>query len=205
MKEYNLASERGFLTIDFLFAIMATLGCMMLLLRVTMALVSVQISQYIVYAAARAHSAADISEADQKDAGEEKYASLLKDAGLMVGFLIPGQTIQKDGVIGEFNSIYSPPSGEDGTAELGIPFVGARSEIKLPRLGISVPIFGKTADSDLEFKTYVNAMLFREPSQTECREFYKVQRYDAILKLDNRFSKASSYIKDYVPMEDSGC
>ncbi len=205
MKKISRRSESGFLTVDFMMAMIVTIGCMMLLLRITVSLISVQMAQYIVYAAARAHSAADLTEQDQIAAGELKYKKLLSNAGIMAGFLKPGATIQSNGVIGNFNSIYNPPSGDDGTDENGTPFVGARSEIKLPRLGFSIPFLGRTADADEEFKAYVNAMIFREPSNDECRRFFQPARYQTILNLDSRFTKAANFATDYVPLEDSGC
>ena len=198
-------SQQGFLTVDFLFAIIACIGCLMFLLRISISLVSAQVAQYIVYSSARAHSAGDISKQDQIDAGELKYKTLLKEAGLVAGLLTPGESIQKSGVIGNFNSIYSPP--EDGSAESGTPFIGARSEIKLPRLGMTVPFLGKTSDGEEEFKANVSAMIFREPSSEECQTFYKKEnRYEEILKRDSaRFGQAGSFSSAYVPMEDSGC
>lgn len=198
-------SQRGFLTVDFLFAIIASIGCLMFLMRISISLVSAQVAQYVVYSSARAHSAGDITKQDQIAAGELKYANLLKEAGLMAGFFTPGQNIQKSGVIGNFNTIYGPP--EDGSAESGIPFIGARSEIKLPRLGMNVPFLGKTSDGEEEFKAHVSAMIFREPSSEECQNFNKKEnRYEEILKRDGaRFGQAGSFSSAYVPMEDSGC
>lgn len=198
-------TQQGFLTVDFLFAIIACIGCLMFLLRISISLVSAQVAQYIVYSSARAHSAGDISKQDQIDAGELKYKNLLKEAGLVAGLLTPGENIQKSGVIGNFNNVYGPP--EDGSAESGIPFIGARSEIKLPRLGMTVPFLGKTSDGEEEFKANVSAMIFREPSSEECQTFYKKEnRYEEILKRDSaRFSQAGSFSSAYVPMEDSGC
>ncbi len=206
MKEKEHFNQKGFLTVDFLFAVIVCIGCLMFLLRVSISLVSTQVAQYIVYAAARAHSAGDISKQDQVDAGELKYQDLLKEAGLVAGLLKPGENIQKSGVIGNFNAIYSP-SSDDGSSESGTPFIGARSEIKLSRLGMSIPFLGKTSDGEEEFKAYVNAMLFREPSSEECQKFFKKEhRYDIILKRDGaRFSQASGFSSAYVPMEDSGC
>ncbi len=200
-----MKSEGGFLTIDFMVAIIVTLGCMMFLMRISLSLVSVEIAQYIVYASARAHSAADITKEDQKDAGEAKYQELISQSGLIGGFFRVGETLQKSGVIGEYTETYKADSARNGNDVSGTPFVGARSEIKLPRLGMKIPMLGKTNPEDNEFKSYVNAMIFREPSQSECLNFYKMQRYEAILNLDSRYSKASSFSKDYVPMEDSGC
>lgn len=205
MKLTGLRTQGGFLTVDFMLAVIVTIGCMMLLLRVTVSLISVQMGQYIVYAAARAHSAGDVTEQDQKDAGEKKYKQLLGTKGIMAGFLRAGQTIQKNGVIGNFNDTYNPPADYTGSAESGTPFVGARAEIKLSRLGFSIPFLGRTGDQDEEFKSYVNAMIFREPSNQECRQFFQSQRYQTILSLDPRFGTASSGATDYVPMEDSGC
>lgn len=198
-------SQRGFLTVDFMMAMIVTLGCMMLLLRVTVSLISVQMAQYIIYATARAHSAGDLTEQDQVSAGVLKYKNLLSNAGIMAGFLKPGVTIDKTPVIDNFNNLYQPRPEYDGNAESGTPFVGARTEIKLSRLGFSVPFLGRTADADEEFKAYVNAMLFREPSNEECRRFFQPTRYQTILNLDPRFGRASGSATDYVPMEDSGC
>ncbi len=183
-----------------------TIGCMMLLLRISVSLISVQMAQYIAFAAARAHSAADVTPQDQVSAGEAKYKKLLNDAGIMAGFLKAGDTIQNNGVIGIFNSVYHPAPGDEGSDENGTPFVGVRSEIKLPRFGFSIPFLGRTADTDEDFKAYVNAMQFREPSNEECRRFFQTDRYQFILRLESRFGAgAGGYSTDYVPMEDSGC
>jgi len=206
LKRNKKLNQHGFLTVDFLFAIIVCVSCLMFLLRVSISLVSAQVAQYIVYAAARAHSAGDVSKQDQIDAGELKYKNLLADAGLIGGLLIPGDSIQKSGVIGNFNNIYNPPP-EDGSLESGTPFIGARSEIKLPRLGMKIPFLGKTSDDEEEFKAKVTAMIFREPSSEDCQNFYKKEnRYEGILKRDGgRFNNASSFSAAYVPMEDSGC
>ncbi len=198
--------QKGFITVDFMLAMIVTLGCMMLLLRVAVSLVSVQIAQYIAFAAARAQSAGDLTQEVQIANGEEKYKKLLKVEGLVAGFLKPGLTIQRSGVIGQFDQIYSPPPESDGTSEKGLPFVGARVEIKLLRLKFNIPFLGRTADDDQDFKTHVNAMIFREPSNEDCRNFFRNSRYSAILELDSaRFGRASGYASQYVPMEDSGC
>lgn len=206
IKKLNQINQKGFLTVDFLFAIIACIGCLMFLLRVSISLVSAQVAQYIVYASARAHSAGDVTKQEQINAGELKYKNLLKDAGLVAGLLTPGESIQKSGVIGNFNNIYNPPA-EDGSAESGTPFIGARSEIKLPRLGMRIPFLGKTSDEEEEFKAKVAAMIFREPSSEECQKFYKKEnRYEQILKRDGgRFGQASAFSTAYVPLEDSGC
>jgi hypothetical protein len=206
LRNKRVFNQHGFLTVDFLFAVIVCIGCLMLLLRVSISLVSAQVAQYVVYSAARAHSAGDVTKQDQIDAGEMKYKNLLKDSGLIVGLLKPGESIQKTGVIGNFNNIYNPPS-QDGSAESGTPFIGARSEIKLPRLGMTIPFMGKTSDGEETFKANVSAMLFREPSSEECQKFFKKEnRYDQILNRNgSRFGQASSFSSAYVPIEDSGC
>jgi hypothetical protein len=205
MRKKSLRSDKGFLTVDFMLAMIVTLGCMMLLLRITVSLVSVQMAQYIVYATARAHSAADVSRQDQIANGEEKYKKLLSNAGIMAGFLSPGSTIDKRVALGDHSDIYNPSPEYVGDRESGTPFVGARTEIKLPRLGFSVPFLGRTSEQDEEFKANVNAMMFREPTNRDCHQFFQMTRYQTILNLDPRFRKAAGYASEYVPQEDSGC
>lgn len=206
MRKTPQGSQKGFLTIDFMMAMVVTIGCMLLLLRVSLSLISVQIAQYLVFAAARAQSAADLTEQDQIQAGEKKYQSLMKNQGLMAGFFNNGTDLQKKGVIGDFGRVYGPNPSTDGGRESGLPFIGARAEVKLLRLGFTVPFLGTTNKDDNEFQAFVGAMQFREPSQDKCRSFFdRTNRYQAIMNLDTRFRKAQQFQTDYVVMEDSGC
>jgi hypothetical protein len=182
---------------------------MTLLLRVSLSLISVQIAQYVAFASARAHSVGDLTPGDQIEAGEAKYKELLKNSGLMGGFFTPGDNLQKANVIGNFNDIYQPAPGGEGSIESGgLPFVGARVQIKLKRLLFTIPFMGRTADADEDFATHVTAMQFREPSNEECRRFFSSSRYELIRGLDHsRFSHGSvtGRSTEYVPLEDSGC
>ena len=205
MKNRNRKSQAGFLTVDFMLAMIVTLGCMLLLMKVSLSLVTVQMAQYVAFAVARAQSASDITADDQKVAGLLKYKNLLKKRDIASGFLLPGQTVSKDAEIRDLSDLFPPAPGSDGNAEAGLPAWGARIEVTLQQLTF-IPFLGKTRDSEDEYKANVNAMLFREPSQQECQAFFGPNRYEKILSLDAaRFGKAGAGLQNYVPMEDSGC
>lgn len=205
--EKLIGNQQGFLTVDFMFSMVATLGCLLLLLRVSIGLMSVQIAQYVVFAAARAHAAGDLTEADQVQAGEKKYAALTRNRKLMAGFFSSSKQIQKNNVIDDFKSEYNPTINNDGTAETGLPFVGARAQLALSLLKFSVPFLGSTEEEGANSPAFVSAMIFREPSQEECRLFFKESnRYEAIIQKSSRYRNAKRQgPSHYTSMEDSGC
>ncbi|MEY4617253.1 MAG: hypothetical protein RJB66_2213 [Pseudomonadota bacterium] len=206
IKRCGIASQGGFLTIDFMLAMVVTIGCMLLLLQVSLSFVTAELAQYVVYAAARAQSAGDVTKADQISAGEKKYKALLNNRDIAAGFLIPENTIKKVVSIGDHQNIYVPASGFDGTSDAGLPSWGARTQITLKRLSF-IPFLGSLSESGSDFDANVSGLMFREPSNQECREFFQVQRYNEILSRDSRFSQANkgNFLQAYVAMEDSGC
>lgn len=208
MTPSKVSSSPGFITVDFMLAMIVTLGCMLLLLRVSLSLVSAQLAQYVVYAAARAQSAADESREVQIQAGQDKYKKLLATRGLAAGFLLRGETIDKDASVGDHSQVYpSASASTDGNQEAGIPSWGARAQITLRSLSF-IPFLGKMTESEDEFKAHVTALIFREPSYKECRSFFEAGRYEELLNRDGRFSQARNGVSindAYVALEDSGC
>lgn len=205
-KKRGLSSQGGFLTIDFMLAMVVTIGCMLLLLQISLSFVTAELAQYVVYAAARAQSAGDVTKADQISAGEKKYKDLLNKKEIAAGFLIPGETIKKAISIGDHQNFYPPRAGYDGTGDAGLPSWGARTQITLKRLSF-IPFLGSLSQSGSDFDANVSGLMFREPSNQECRAFFQVQRYNEILSRDSRFGQANkgNFLQAYVAMEDSGC
>jgi hypothetical protein len=206
MRVRKINSQAGFLTVDFMLAMVVTIGCMLLLLQVSLSLVTAELAQYVVYAAARAQSAGDVTKADQVDAGSKKYKALLNNRDIAAGFLLPNETIDKSVIIGDHKNLYVPASGYDGSGEAGLPAWGAKTQITLKRLSF-IPLLGKISQSGSDFQANVNGLMFREPSNQECRAFFQVHRYEEILNRDGRFQQANKggFLQSYVAMEDSGC
>lgn len=200
--------EGGFLTVDFLLAIVATISCMLFLLRLSLSFVTVELAQYVLYATARAQAAGDVSSDEQKIAGEEKYKKLLKTPEIAAGFLRPGSTISKNVTIGDLSNYYAPSGVNDGTNEMGLPMWGARSELTIKQAEF-VAFLGRAANTNDEYKAGVNGIIFREPSSEECRRFFKeINPFQLLVDRDGsgRFRRAQSAgSPSYVPMEDSGC
>lgn len=72
-------NESGQITIDFLFALILTLGFFVLLFTMTFTLTVVEIAQYITFSAARAMSASNKDPTVQVEVARRKYGSLLAE------------------------------------------------------------------------------------------------------------------------------
>lgn len=208
-----LFNSKGLMTVDFMFGIIITFVIMITLFRVCFSLLVVEVAQYITYSTARAHAASDISVVAQREAGMTKYKSL-KDNKVWKHLFKNSFKISNDddeGILrsgeesgGTFED-YNNSGASDGSELSGIPTIGAVLDIKLSWLNMNIPFLGRTSDADQEFATKTTALLIREPSFKECRDFMKA-RYEKILQLDpSRFAPAMSAKDKYVALEDNGC
>jgi hypothetical protein len=205
-----IRNSAGFLTADFLFAIIIASGLCMVFFCLTFTLSMVEVGQYIAFSVSRAHSAGHKTQDDQIAMAKSKFAALQKNKVLRPlfsngWFEITNLDVRSGGVTGkDFSDRY--PRGP--ASEPFIPQVGVRLNFEAKMLSAQVPMLGKT-DSGNGFKAFLTGMLIREPSSEECFNQIRKERYKAILKLDkdNRFEKiaGSGSEKDYVPMEDNGC
>jgi len=195
--------ESGFITAEFLFAIVIAFGMSAIVFALTFTLSTVEIGQYIVYSAARAQAAANFDKASQSDAAKAKYSALLADKGLSSLFSNGWFTLSKVGDLeikqgngDNFSKDYDTGSRGD--------LQGVRAVFTAKILEMRLPLIGTITPDNGSFSAKLTGILIREPSEQECEQ-YMDQRAQELWNIgDGRFQP---YRKgdDTTPWEDNGC
>lgn len=216
-----LQNSKGFLAADFLFSLVIATGLCIILFSLSYTLFVAEISQYIAFSTARAHSAAHVDVYKQQEMAKNKFNELINKPSIVSiyknGWFKLSQPDIRSGESNSSNPIFTdyPETEADGAKR--VPQVGVRLSLSIKLLELKIPLLGNTYEEEDQFKANVTGLLFREPSMKECQEQLKYNvRYKAILDLDQRFRKlgqATAAEKDfsgselgvYIPMEDNGC
>lgn len=191
-----VANESGLITLDFIFALMVSIGFMMVFFSVAVTLSLVEVGQYVTYATARAYAGANETEGMQQDLARSKYAEVMKLSAIKT-FL--GSDWMKLGApqLGDFTDEYNEPADRDNAI-----FVGARITIDAKLLHLQVPFLGTTADDSGVGQATLNAYLMREVTTSECREQFNRMRYQQLKTMGNYSSAPGATAK---LITDNGC
>jgi hypothetical protein len=207
-----MRNERGIVTTEFIFSLVIAAGLSILLFSVSYTLAIVEVTQYVVFSAARAHLAANKDPNAQKEAAVAKFKQLTTDKsaiatvynGTWFEIAKPDDLDVRGGLSADYGG--KPSFGDDlaGGSDLRSWFLGVSAPFTPKIMNLNLPILGKTTEDgeDSFFKTRVNAMLIREPSQKECQTFFEKRR-NALGQLPS----AEKFYDPgfYVPVEDNGC
>lgn len=201
-------NERGFLTVDFIFAIVMIFGFTALLFVVSITLSMVSVTQYITFAAARNYDGGHIDLASQEKQAKAKYTELISNKTFKPLYAGNWFKVLSEPQIGDHTQIIPGyTEATQGTNE----FWGVSTTFLAKPLDFHIPFFGDSApDSDGSgsgFKTNVGSYLGREPTQEECQKLI-AQRWTAIRALSVANGAAYSQgtpSTGYFPMEDNGC
>jgi hypothetical protein len=203
-----MKNETGFITVDFLFAIVLIMGLSSLMFVLSFTLSVASVTQYITYAAARNYVAAHIDEATQQQRAQLKYQALINNPVFKPLYANGWYKISAQANVGDHTRIIASYS----QAAQGVnDFFGVGTDFVAAVLDFHIPFFGSTApDSDgtgAGVKTYIGSYLGREPTEDECVRFTQA-RWDFIKKLS--VSGGASYSTGtgsavYYPMTDNGC
>ena len=208
-------SEAGFIVADFIFSFVMVIGIGIFIFALTFSLATVEISQYIVWSAARSYASAKTDELSAQAAAGEKFRNLSGQFPLLTGqgeanpwFKLDGFTAQDHKAEANFISKVTNVDdrlNRDGNKELRQPWTGASADIYFKLFGnLNIPLFGKiSTDPKTMFTCRVYAVIIRSPSFQECSGFFKARFKDGIQPLEN-FSGLGVEIPDYM-VEDNGC
>jgi hypothetical protein len=202
------SNQRGFTTVEFLFAFVIAFGLTMLTFALTTTLSIVEMTQYIVYSASRAHSAANYDVDAQQEAARQKYASLVNSATMAPlyqnGWFEVSAANQLDIRSGDGRNFEREYGGNNPRKNLQ----GVRTNLRVKILEMQWPLIGsvKPEDEDAGFITRINAILIREVSHSECLQ-YMEQRKNDMWTFDgqNRFVRFRRTADLPTPWEDNGC
>lgn len=186
-----LKSERGILTLDFIFASIITFAFAAILFSFAMTLSVVEVVQYVSYSVARNYNLGHLNETEQKARAQQKYNELINNPAIEP-FLRNDWFRVEDVIISDFNDEFQP----DVSSEL---FVGARIPFVAPILYKRIPILGTTGSDPNIFKASIQSFLGREPSFSECRQFMN-GRANAVSNLGYNMD-----VNSVVLLMDNGC
>lgn len=202
----RMKSEAGFITMDFLFAIVITFGMSIVLFAMTYTLSVVEVTQYITFSSARAQAAGNKDVQTQIEEAKKRYTKLMNDRRVSsifgTGWFEVSPVAQLDVRSGETNFAQDYPSSATGsTREV---YSGVRTNLHARILEMNLPLLGKLGEDDA-MTLRVNSFLIREPSAQECRDFMR-QKADAVWNIDdNRFAKFRPPSTPSTVWEDNGC
>lgn len=230
VKKFNQLPKNnsGFMTAEFLFAFTMVIGSGILIFALTFALTTVEIAQYIVWSAARAHAVGNKTVLDSVKSGETKYTNLTAAFPLLTGngsdspwFNMPTVQDRSEFFVGDISDMIKRKDSaidKDNASEPGgearHPWIGVESSINLKLLsGITIPFLGKITETPEEFKFPIRGVLFRHPSYDECQNFFKAKFAQGISKMPNEPAWTNSPLNTgdtrtankFSPMEDNGC
>lgn len=207
-----LQNEKGQLVAEFLFAITIGFGLFILFFVMCFTFSTIEVSQYVVYSAARTHAAGNLDRETQKQEAIKKFNALRNSEALKSLYTGDWYTFGpiEDNMFRQGTSeTYSPEFSNQtsGTDEYKKVFVGLSVPFEAKIMAMRIPFIstgGDPEDDTSIFKTNINTMLLREISQVECQtEHWGDTRKTALqgLKSGAQFYKPEKYFR----MEDNGC
>lgn len=225
-KKISIKNQTGFLTIDFIFAIVVSVAFSVILFVMCFTLSAAEIAQYIAFAVGRSYSAGHVNRDTQECLGSQKFAAITGDK-----IPVSGGCSNSAGKLPPFGKIFKQgwfilkPDTSRGTAlksgynrdqfdeynktgeEKRLINSGVRLVFITNLFNLKLGFLGSTNSSGETFSAKVTGLMLRNPTQDEC-QLYMKKRHAAILNLDSRYKandKAPGSNPKYVPMEDNGC
>ncbi len=203
-----MKNQRGFITVDFIFAFVLIMGFTGILFKLMFTLSVASMTQYITFAAARNYSTAHINQELQKDRAVLKYKELVGHRVFKPLYTNGWYRVDNEPDVGDIAQIVP---GYQQQADYPNQFLGAAVRFNAKVLDFNIPFFGSTTPdgdgSGAGFTTYMGSYLGREVTTTECLEFVTA-RWRAIRGLDVKngapYSTSTSEA-GYMPQADDGC
>lgn len=186
-----LKNQKGSLTIEMIFGLITAIGVGVVLFVISFSLTTIEIAQYIAFSAARAQAAANRDLNAQVQRGRDKYTNIKDkifsaDAEKWFEFPSANNTFV-------WNSNWASRFPNDNVLDIGggqtfpwAPNKGFGFPLTLKILGVKLPVLGSAGDKD-SFKTFISALVLRQPTHAECVDFWGPARGMALQMMDPRF------------------
>ena len=194
------SSSKGSLTIQFMFGFVLVMCFILIFLNITLTLVASEITQYITYAASRSLFLAHGDEAAQERSAREKYLELTNKPHIKK-FLGGGKVFEIASDLGSDNLGVNTSFSVSSINQEPNLFYGVWTDFTPKMLDVEMP-WGSVDEEDAFFKTVIGSYLGREPSHTECLEFFE-KRWEFIKTLHNR--PAYHLPSTWSTKSDNGC
>ena len=203
-----MKNQKGFITIDFIFAIVLIMGFTGVLFKLMFTLSVASLTQYITFASARNYTAAHITQDLQKERAIAKYKELISNVVIKPLYTNGWYKVDTEPTVGDIAEVV-PGYQQPGDAPN--QFWGSATHFNAKVLDFNIPFFGSTTPegdgSGAGFTTFLGSYLGREITTEECLKFVAA-RWQKIRAL--QVSGGSSYSTStsdsgYMPIADDGC
>jgi hypothetical protein len=175
-RQHERKNQGGFITLDFVFSLMMSLGFTVVLLAISATLSMVEVTQYLAFSVSRVYMGAHENQELQEETAKTKFQLLMSSR--VFGTLFGGSWFKLGTPqFGDFGSEYPNPGPDNDV------FVGVRLPMDAKILHLRIPFLGPTAEESSTGKAVLNSYLMREVTGTECRENFSRVRYSKILEL----------------------
>lgn len=206
----NRKQQKGFLTVEFAFAMMMSVALSVLFFVLAFSLSSAFVAQYIAFSVGRIYSGGHVSVTEQEALARKKFTKIMSTPALGKLFSKDWFTLAYDarpfrsGVDGEVFEEYD--SNSEGTRLIS---TGVRLVYTTKLFNLNLGPLGSTNPQDETFSAKITGFMVRNPTTEECQKFMSVgNRHRALLDIDDRFKildRAQGSNTKYLPMEDNGC
>ncbi|MCB0364042.1 MAG: hypothetical protein H6624_13495 [Bdellovibrionaceae bacterium] len=201
-------SEKGIITVDFLFAFTLVMGFGALMFSLALTLTVVEVTQYITFASARTYYASHIAPPAQEALAAQKYAELTTNNTFGPLFTNGWFSIENPPNIGDLSQLfpdYQPTNAGDPNLFWGVgtTFVARMLDFRIPFYGSTTSEGDGSGDG---FTTFVGSYLGREVTTNECINFSR-DRWKAVRTLPGGGVGYGTNTSDagYVTFTDNGC
>ena len=205
----HLKNNKGFLTLDYLFAFVLVMGFGGIMFALSMTLTVVEVTQYITFSAARAYYAGDVHIISQRSAGMAKYDSLVKNpafASLYSGSWFEVPKVAQVTNIGRALMQKQQWDSDIQNVTVQNMFLGFGVDFNAKMLDFNIPFYGPTASEDGGFKTFIASYMGREVDSETVR-LWSEKRWLAIQDFTNSASQTDAVAGGpggYVRIDDNG-
>jgi hypothetical protein len=196
-----MKNQAGFITLDFIFAVVLIFGMTGLLFAMSLTLSVASITQYITFSAARNYAPAHLDEETQKKQAVAKFKELVGNNTLAPLFKNGWFKLGNEPKVGDMAETIDGYKQQSGQPNL---FWGVGTDFTAKILDFKIPFFGSTSgdtNGSDGFKTFMGSYLGRDVTTTECLDFVK-KRWAAIQSLNSGYGTAQA---TYVAHADDGC
>ena len=199
--EFSLfSSSKGSLTIQFMLGFVLVMCFILIFLNITLTLVASEITQYITYAASRSLFLGHGDEQAQERSAREKYLELTNKSHIKK-FLGGGRVFEIASDLGPDNLGINTSFSVSSINVKPNLFYGVWTDFTPKMLDVETP-WGSVDEEDAFFKTVIGSYLGREPSHTECLEFFE-KRWEFIRSIHG--SGPNHLSPGLIPTADNGC
>jgi len=207
MKDFLLpsSSQKGLVTIDYLFAFVLTMGFVAILFSLSLTLTVSSVTQYATFSAARGFSSSHVTIQEQFDYGSKKFKQLVSNP-VLASLYSNGWFFVSEPFVGDLEQVkpelIDSQFMTDNKYGVAVNFTAAILDFNIPFFGSTDP---ESADgSGKGFQAFISSITGRESTMEECYRFIS-QRWNLIKAMDSRYSNGQYNNDNYTASEDNGC